>query len=69
MTPNSWNFHYGLALARGSAGLDPRPEFDRAHDLNPLDVLTQDALTRFKTDRPGLWKRRAKELARRFTSL
>ena len=59
--PHNWNFHYGLALARGSAGLDPRPEFRRAHDLNPLDVLTQDALTRFKTDRPGLWKRRATE--------
>ena len=67
--PNSWNFHYGLALARGSAGLDPRAEFRRAHDLNPLDVLTEDAMTRFKTDRPGLWQRRADELARRFTSL
>ena len=67
--PHNWNFHYGLALARGSAGLDPRPEFHRAHDLNPLDVLTQDAMTRFNTDRPELWKRRATELARRFTSL
>ena len=53
----------------GSAGLDPRPEFRRAHDLNPLDVLTEDAMTRFRTDDPGLWKRRAQELARRFTSL
>ena len=24
--PDNWNFHYGLALARGAAGLDPRPE-------------------------------------------
>ena len=41
--PDNWNFHYGLALARGAAGVDPRPEVRRAHDLNPLGVLTQDA--------------------------
>ncbi len=67
--PHNWNFHFGLALARGSAGLDPRPQFRVAHDLNPLDVLTEYAMARFDTDRPGLWKRRANELAQRFTSL
>ena len=67
--PNSWNFHFGLALALGSAGLDPRAELRRAHDLNPLDVLTEGAEARFKADRPGLWKRRAEELASRLTSL
>jgi hypothetical protein len=67
--PENWNFHYGLALARGAAGLDPRSEVQRAHDLNPLDVLTEDAVRRFDTARPGAWKRRASRLARRFTSL
>jgi O-antigen ligase len=67
--PDNWNLHYGLALARGAAGLDPRPEVRRAHDLNPLDILTEDAVRRFDTDRPGAWKRRASQLARRFTSL
>ncbi len=67
--PENWNFHYGLGLARGAAGLDPRPEFRRAKDLNPLDILAQDAVRRFHTDRPGTWKRRANQLARRFTSL
>jgi O-antigen ligase len=67
--PDNWNFHYGLGLARGAAAIDPRPEFRRAHDLNPLDVLTKDALRAFDSDQPQVWKRRANELARRFTSL
>ena len=67
--PHNWNFRYGLALARGAAGLDPRPEARLAHRLNPLDVLTQDALKLFDTSRPGIWKSRANQLARLFTSL
>ena len=55
--PDNWNFHYGLALARGAAGLDPRPEA-LARRINPLEPLAKLAVERFATDRPGLWKRR-----------
>lgn len=61
--PNNWNFHYGLALARGAAGLDPRPQVRRARDMNPLDPFVQGAEKRFGTNRPRIWKRRAREVA------
>jgi O-antigen ligase len=67
--PENWNFRYGLALARAAAGLDPRPEVRQARDMNPLEPLVQDAEKRFATDRPRLWERRAREVARRLTSL
>ncbi len=37
--PDNWSFHYGLALARAAAGLDPRPEALKARRLNPLEPL------------------------------
>jgi len=67
--PDNWNFRYGLALARAAAGLDPRREVRQARDMDPLEPLVQDAVKRFATDRPRLWERRAREVARRFTSL
>jgi hypothetical protein len=67
--PHNWNFRYGLALARAAAGLDPRPEVRRARDMNPLEPLVQDAEKRFATDRPRLWKSRAREVAARITRL
>ncbi len=35
--PNAWQTWYGLALARGAAGQDPRAAARRAQQLNPLD--------------------------------
>jgi hypothetical protein len=67
--PDNWNFHYGLALARGAAGLDPRPEVRQARDMNPLDPFVQAAEKRFATGRPQLWKRRARDVAAALTRL
>jgi hypothetical protein len=67
--PDNWNFRYGLALARAVAGLDPRREVRQARDMNPLDPLVQDAAKRFATDRPRIWKRRAREVAAALTRL
>jgi hypothetical protein len=67
--PDNWNFRYGLALARAAAGLDPRPEVRQARDMNPLEPLVQDAVKRFATDRPRLWKHRAREVAAALTRL
>jgi O-antigen ligase len=61
--PDNWNFRYGLALARAAAGLDPRPELRQARDMNPLEPLVQDAEKRFGTDRPRVWKHRARQVA------
>lgn len=57
--PDNWEYHYGLALVRGSAGLDPRPQVRAASRLNPLSPLTQAAAKDFRTDRPRDWRRRA----------
>ena len=67
--PHDWSFHYGLALARGAAGVDPRPQALKARQMNPLEPLAQLAVERFATDRPELWKRRGEELARRFSTI
>ncbi|HEX2449692.1 MAG TPA: O-antigen ligase family protein [Gemmatimonadales bacterium] len=58
--PRNWRTHYGLALARGAAGQDPRPEARRAFELNPRDPLTREAVALFRgIDSPEDWRRRA----------
>ena len=60
--PDSWHTWYGLALARGAAGRDPRPAARRALELNPLDPLAAEAVEAFATSRPRVWQRRAFQL-------
>ena len=60
--PDSWQAWYGLALARGAAGQDPRPAARRALELNPLDSLAAEAVEAFDTSRPRVWQRRAFQL-------
>jgi len=67
--PENWNFRYGLALAQGASGADPRPAAHAAAILNPLDPLVTTALEAFDTDRPELWERRARFLARQLRTL
>jgi hypothetical protein len=61
---DSWTYHYGLALARGAAGLDPRPEARQAARLNPLDPEAQAIARRLKGAGPPAWKREARALLR-----
>jgi O-antigen ligase len=58
--PDSWERHYGLALVRAAAGLDPRAEARRALELNPLDPLARRAVRQFRTSDREEWKRRAR---------
>jgi hypothetical protein len=58
--PDSWERHYGLALVRAAAGLDPRAEARAALELNPLDPLARRAVRLFRTSDPEEWKRRAR---------
>jgi O-antigen ligase len=58
--PRNWRTHYGLALAQGAAGLDPRPEVRRALALNPLDPLARETARLFAgAKHPEAWRRRA----------
>ena len=58
--PRNWRVHYGLALALGASGRDPRPEIARATQLNPLEPLAYLAREAFDaTDDPQTWRRRA----------
>jgi O-antigen ligase len=58
--PNSWVYHYGLALVLASQGKDPRPEIALARRLNPREpraIATEEAFA--STEDPEKWKRRA----------
>ncbi|MBA3328574.1 MAG: O-antigen ligase family protein [Solirubrobacterales bacterium] len=57
--PANWETHYGLALARGAAGLDPRGAAGRALRRNPRERLALDLVRRFDTEDPRTWRRRA----------
>jgi O-antigen ligase len=58
--PNSWVYHYGLALVLASQGKDPRAEIALARRLNPREprtIATEEAFA--STQDPEKWKRRA----------
>jgi hypothetical protein len=46
--PESWEFHYSLAIARAEAGMDPRAEIATAARLNPREALVKDAAAAFR---------------------
>jgi len=57
--PDNWTYRYGLALTKAAAGVDPRPDARVAHEMNPLSQLTRDALERFDSNDPEVWKQRS----------
>lgn len=61
LDPHNWETHYGLALVRGAAGLDPRPQARAAVRLNPSDNDLAFAFVEGlrNTDDPRAWRRRA----------
>jgi hypothetical protein len=54
--PSSWEPHYVLALADGSAGIDPRAQARLAYMENPLGMLPRLAVRAFAADDPRAWK-------------
>jgi hypothetical protein len=44
--PENWRYRYGLSVAEGEAGLDPRPEARAALALNPRERVAQQAVSR-----------------------
>ena len=57
--PRNWETHYGLAVARAAAGLDPRPAARQAQRLSPTEELAAEAVARFDTEDRATWRRRA----------
>ena len=60
--PESWEPHFVLALARASAGLDPRPELQLARAENPSRELLDLAARKFAVAKPAAWTRAARSL-------
>jgi O-Antigen ligase len=69
LDPDNWSYHYGLALVRASAGLDPRRQVATARALNPRDVDVATAVTAFRDAHPDQWPRRAARLRLPFAEL
>jgi hypothetical protein len=59
--PGEWESYYGLALVKGAAGVDPRPDARKAHELAPHVALTEEAVELFHTNNPQKWEKRAKQ--------
>ena len=57
--PRNWEMHYGLALARAAAGLDPRGRLRIVRRLNPLEPFPSTAVTLLDSHDPQVWRRRA----------
>jgi hypothetical protein len=57
--PDEWESYYGLALVKGAAGVDPRADARKAHELAPHVLLTEEAVEMFETKDPEKWRRRA----------
>jgi hypothetical protein len=60
--PRSWETHYGLALVRAKAGLDPRREARRALARNPHDPQVVEAVKAFRRRSRAAWRRSADRL-------
>jgi O-antigen ligase len=62
--PENWEYRYGLAVARGAAGLDPRPQAQAALRLNPMDAEAKQVARLFRTRERHAWSRKARTLLR-----
>jgi hypothetical protein len=57
--PDNWQYRYSLALVKAASGIDPRPDARQAARMNPLSQIARDALQRFDSDDPAVWRRRS----------
>jgi hypothetical protein len=57
LDPGHWRYRYGLAIVRGMAGRDPRPDLALARRLNPRgELLTTGVPARLAHARPARWR-------------
>ena len=60
--PRSWEYRYGLALARASAGLDPQPGLALARVRNPREPLIKSAIAALRSAPRSKWQKVAANL-------
>ena len=60
--PRSADAHYALAVARATAGLDPRPEARLAARLSPLNPVTVRGRRVLRGDAPQAWRREGRNV-------
>jgi O-antigen ligase len=60
--PDNWMYRYELALTRGAAGLDPRPQARLALELNRFAPEAGRAVERFRSRDRRVWRRQARSL-------
>jgi O-Antigen ligase len=60
--PNNWNYRYGLAIALGENGDDPRSAAQQALRLDPREIIVQDEVAAFAHTGPGGWEQAAPQL-------
>jgi O-antigen ligase len=61
--PGNWELHYNLAVARASAGLDPRRAARVAVSLNPRSVIARAAFAHLPGPDQAAWRRHARLVA------
>jgi len=65
--PDYWEPHYVLALAQGSAGINPYAEAQVAYEDDPLGQLAQEGVIAFRGGNPQRWKAAARTLPLSFS--
>jgi hypothetical protein len=61
--PGSWETYYALAIAQAAAGVDPMAAARRALHMDPLDLLTRQAVRELASAAgPREWAHRARVL-------
>jgi hypothetical protein len=53
--PDNWRYHYELASVQGAAGIDPRPELETAHRLNPHNLELNNLLASIPKGSSATW--------------
>jgi Flp pilus assembly protein TadD len=65
LDPTNWRYRYGLAIARGAVGRDPRPDLRQARRLNPrAQIFTTRSAAKLMHARRARWKRLATTASR-----
>ena len=65
LDPAHWRYRYGLAIVRGMAGRDPRPDLALARRLNPRGEITTTGLaSRLADAGPARWQALARRSPR-----
>ena len=65
LDPDHWRYRYGLAIVRGMAGRDPRPDLALARRLNPYGAIPRTGVAaRLARSGPARWRSLAARAAR-----